>query len=98
MRERKTEKIDAVLPAVLQQAKQRRSNLMAIQARWKKLVGRNLAAHTKPVSLRRGRLIVLADGPGESFTLSYQRIRLVERLQRVSEGRVEEIVVRPGSL
>ena len=89
-------RIGAVLPAVLQQAAQRHGALFAIQRRWRRLVGKPLAEHTRPVSLRRGRLVVHADQPGDGFALNYERPRLLERLQRTTEGRVEEIVIRAG--
>ena len=90
--------IGALLPAVLQQVERHAKPLQTIQARWGRLVGRALAGHTKPVSLRRGRLIVLAEQPGDGFALNYRRAQLLERLQRTREcrGLIQEIVIRPG--
>lgn len=93
----KPQPISAVVSAVLARAKQQRGEIEAIRRRWRALVGPKMAAHTKPVSLRRGRLIVHAEGPGESFTLSYQRTRLLLQLRRMTKGKVEEIVIRPGA-
>ena len=93
---KKPERIHAILEQVLKDVGQRHTALFAIQHDWRKLVGKRLAAHTKPVSLRKGRLVVQASRPGESFTLSYQRAELLERLRAATEGRVEEIVIRPG--
>ena len=93
---RKPQRIHSVIEGVLKDVGQRHTALSAIQREWKQLVGKRLAAHTRPVSLRRGRLIVQAARPGDSFTLSYQRAELLERLKTVTEGRVEEIVIRPG--
>lgn len=92
-------RINAVLPGILQHARRRAQALAAIQARWGRLVGRPLAAHTRPVSLRRGRLVIHADRPGDGFALSYQRQQLLERL-RVSakEAGIEELVIRPGDI
>ena len=93
---KKPERIHAVLEAVLKDVGQHRTALFAVQREWGTLVGKRLATHTKPVSLRRGRLIVQATRPGDSFTLSYQRIELLERVRALTQGRVEEIVIRPG--
>lgn len=91
--------IGALLPDALRKAEQRARPLQTIQRRWGRLVGRALADHTAPVSLRRGRLVVLAEQPGDGFALSYQRTQVLERLQhaRGCRGLVQEIVIRPGS-
>lgn len=77
---------------------ERHGALAAIQREWDRLVGKGLAAHTRPVSLRRGRLTVHAERPGDSFALSYQRTQLLERLRAAAPGRVEELVIRPGDV
>ena len=88
--------IGAVVPAVLRQLKQQHGPLFAVRSRWSKLVGKQLAAHTKPVSLRRGQLVVHVDRPGDGFALSYQRTQLLRRLQATTKERIEELVIRPG--
>ena len=93
---KKPERIHAVLEHVLKDVGQRHAALLSVQQQWGTLVGKRLAAHTKPVSLRKGRLVVQAERPGDSFTLSYRRAELLERLRTSTEGRVEEIVIRPG--
>lgn len=90
--------IRAVIPAVLKGAKERQRSIGAIQRRWAGLVGRRLARHSRPVSLWRGRLVVHVDQPGDSFELSYQRDRLIERLRTLVKGPVEELVIRSGDL
>ncbi len=94
----KPQPIGAVVSAVLARAKQQHGEIEAIRRRWRTLVGPTLAAHTKPLSLRRGRLVVLSEGPGESFTLSYQRARLLAQLRRSTKGAVDELVIRPGTV
>ena len=96
---RPSQAIGALLPAVLRQVERHARPLQAIQARWSRLVGPALAGHTKPVSLRRGRLVVLAEQPGDGFTLSYRRAQLLERLQRARgcRGLIQEIIIRPGN-
>lgn len=90
------ERIGALVPGVLRRVEQAHGALFAVQREWRRLVGGPLAAHTRPVSLRRGRLTVQADRPGDSFTLHYLRATLLPRVREVTGGRVEELVVRPG--
>ena len=90
--------VRGVIDDVLRQTAKRQRPLFAIQRRWTRLVGKRLAAHTRPVSLRRGRLIVHADQPGDSFALNYARPRLLEQLQGSAAGGVEEIIIRAGSV
>ena len=94
-----THRINTVLPDILRRAQQRSRALAVIQAQWGRLVGRALAAHTKPVSLRRGGLVIHADRPGDSFALSYQRQQLLEQLRvTVKEAAIEELIIRPGDV
>ena len=91
-------RIAAVLPQVVTQAATQRDALTAIQGYWRGLVGRALAAHSMPVGLRRGRLTIHVDQPGDNFALAYQRMGLLEQLKAQTNGRVEELVIRPGEL
>ena len=91
-------RIGSVIPAVLRQAKQEHGPLFVVQRGWSRLVGKALAAHTRPVSLRRGRLVIHADRPGDSFALNYQRPQLLKRLHEATQGRIEEIMIRPGDV
>ena len=89
-------RINALIAGVMQSAAQEHGPLFAIQRAWPRLVGKALAAHTKPVSLRRGRLLIYVEQPGDNFTLSYARPTLLGRLHTMTQGRVEEIVIRAG--
>lgn len=91
-------RIDAIVSAVIKQAARRQQPLFTIQHRWGQLVGKALAAHTRPVSLRRGRLVVHVEQPGDGYALNYRRAALLKRLQATTKGRVEELVIRPGEL
>jgi len=93
-----TKRIGALIPEVMRQAAREYGPLFAIQHGWSRLVGKALAAHTQPVSLRRGRLVIHVDQPGDSFELSYARPRLLKQLHARTKGRVEEIVIRAGEL
>ena len=90
--------VAALIRDVMRQTAKAQRPLFAIQRRWPQLVGKQLAAHTRPVSLRRGRLIVHAEHPGDSFALHYVRPRLLEQLQGKMTGGVEEIIIRAGAV
>ena len=90
--------VGALISDVMRRAAKEHRPLFVIQRRWPRLVGKQLAAHTRPVSLRRGRLIVYADHPGDSFALNYARPRLLEQLREKSKGGVEEIIIRAGDV
>lgn len=87
-----------LLPQVVVRAAKNHEVISTVQRRWEKLVGRTLSQHTRPVGLRRGRLIVHVDRPGDAFTLSYRREGLLERLKDLTKGCVEELVVRAGQI
>jgi predicted nucleic acid-binding Zn ribbon protein len=92
------QRIGAILPEIMRHTAGQHEALGRVQRRWPRLVGRTLAAHSKPVSLRRGRLVVHADRPGETFALSYRKASLLKRLAAESGGRIAELVIRPGEL
>jgi hypothetical protein len=90
------ELLAALLPNVLKRVEEHHAGLAEIRKAWRGLVGKTLSRHTHPVSLRRGRLVVAAERPGDSFLLSYQRGELLEHLKRLTDGKVQELIVRPG--
>ena len=90
------ERIGVVLRDLLRSAEHHHSTLRRIQGEWKRVVGRSLAAHTRPVSLRRGRLVVQVDRPGDGFALSFERPRVLMSLRQLASEPVEELVMRPG--
>jgi predicted nucleic acid-binding Zn ribbon protein len=66
--------------------------------RWAEIVGDNVAAHTRPLSLRGGALHVGVDDPAWAPELRFQEARILARLVEVL-GPVEvtriEVRVRP---
>ncbi|MBI2174967.1 MAG: DUF721 domain-containing protein [Candidatus Omnitrophica bacterium] len=70
--------------------------MFEIQKSWPRWVGNDLAAHTRPVSFRSGRLTVLVERPGDSFTLRYQIPQLLRFLKAATQDKAEEIIIRPG--
>lgn len=97
MPQREAQPMRALIPGALKQVQQCQSVLFAVRQRWGALVGKALAAHATPVSFQRGRLVIAVDRPGDSFTLSYQRERLLKQLKAATRGKVEEVVIRPGN-
>ena len=92
----RTVPIGALIPAVLRHVEQEHGALATVRREWRKAVGNRLAAHAKPVSLRRGRLVVCVDRPGDGFALSYERAKLLERLRAATGGKIDELIIRPG--
>lgn len=90
--------IGDVLQQVLKQTQKRQSALFSVQRRWARLVGKPLAAHTRPIGLRRQRLIVQVERAGDGFVLNYARGKLLKRLQQLTDGKIEELVIRVGEL
>ncbi len=67
----------------------------SLLARWAEVVGRDLAAHTQPVGVRHGILVVQADDPAYGEHLAWQERQLVQRLAVVlGEGVVTGLQVR----
>lgn len=90
--------IGKLLEGLLAQAHKQQSALFEVQQAWGKIAGRKLSAHTKPVSVRKARLTVHVDRPGESFLLSYERERVLARVKKLTQGRITEMVVRAGKI
>ena len=67
----------------------------SLLARWPEVVGRDLAAHTEPIGVRHGVLVVQADDPAYGEHLSWQERQLVQRLATVlGEGIVTGLQVK----
>ena len=62
---------------------------------WAELVGREVAAHARPVSLDRGCLLVVVDESGWATRFRYEQAGLLERFAaELGEGVVTRIDVR----
>lgn len=90
------QRLGVILPSILEAQQKAHRPLAMIQDAWSKLVGERMAAHSKPVGLRQGRLIVHVDQPGDNFVLSFQRSQLLKRLKGMPELIVDEIIFRAG--
>ncbi|MFN0091027.1 MAG: DciA family protein [Acidimicrobiales bacterium] len=64
--------------------------------RWDELVGEALAAHVRPVSLERGRLVVAADDPAWASQVRWLQADVLARLALVDASVTQlEVRVRP---
>lgn len=90
--------ISELIPRIMQEAATKHEAVQRLQRAWPRLVGRELAAHTRPGRLRRRTLYVYTDEPGASFLLNLEKPRLLEKLQAGGGHDIEEIVIRPGEI
>jgi predicted nucleic acid-binding Zn ribbon protein len=69
--------------------------LNKVFAHWVDVVGEQVAAHARPLSLRRGRLLVGVDHPGWATQLRYLESDLIGRFAQVAgDGVVTAIDLR----
>ena len=72
-----------------------RGTLAAVFDDWDQLIGAQVAAHARPLSLVRGVLTIGVDEPGWATQLTYLESNLLSRISAVlGEGRVTRIHVR----
>ena len=90
--------IGKLLEGWLAQTHKQQSALFEVQQAWSKIAGRTISAHTKPGRVRKARLTVHVDRPGENFLLSYERERVLERIKKLTQGKITEMVVRAGKI
>lgn len=90
--------IGSVLAGVLEKARQQHGLLFDIQQQWEQVAGKDLAAHTRPVSIRQGKLVVHVARPSDNFLFRFARPRITKRVNKVTKGKVTEIVVRAGKI
>lgn len=95
---RASEPIGKLLEGWLAEQHKQTSVLFEIQQAWSKIVGHKLAAHTRPVSIRKGKLVVHVDRPGENYELSFERERVASRIKKIAGDKILTIVVRAGKI
>ena len=93
-----TKSISDVMPNVVRQAATQHETIQWLRCEWGRLVGKALARHTRPASVRRGTLYVHADEPGASFLLSLEKPKLLAKLRARTKGSIDELVIRPGDV
>lgn len=90
--------IGKLLEGLLARAHKQQSVLFEVQQAWVKIVGKRFAAHTRPASFRKGRLVIHVDRPGENFELNYGKQKLLKRIKEITQDKVEEVVIRAGKV
>ena len=76
----------------------RSETLATVFGNWSEVVGDRVAAHTEPVAVRQGALVIVADDPAWASELRWQSARICERARAVLEDdSIERITVRTGS-
>lgn len=85
-----------LLPQVVQRAAVAAQAAKQLREAWPKLVGNELARHTRPAGFRRKVLCVYTDDPGASFLLALEKPRLLAKLRALADTEIEDIVIRPG--
>ena len=90
--------IGELIPKILQQTATKHETVQRLQQDWPRLVGKQLAAHTRPGGIRRGTLTIYTDEPGANFLLMLQKPRLLEKLKAQARCEIEELVIRPGEI
>ncbi|MBU0508319.1 DUF721 domain-containing protein [bacterium] len=96
MRTGKPTRIDRMLEKLFEQKKWRQGIRAArLRLSWEEVVGPQVAAHTKPEHLSRGRLYVSCDHDVWRTELAYLKPELLKRIaEAVGEGVVKEIFLR----
>lgn len=89
-------RVDALLDGVTDRIGGPRTDVVsAVFGRWSDLVGATVAAHSRPVSLRGGRLLVIADDGAWATQLRFLTGDLIARIHdQVGREEVHEVVVK----
>ena len=90
--------IGELIPNIIRKASVAHQTIQQLQQEWRRLVGKELASHTRPASLRRKTLCVYTDEPGASFLLSMGKGALLAKLNQHTHGQIEELIIRPGEV
>lgn len=87
-----------LIPKVVRDTGTATKTARQLQQDWVKLVGKELARHTRPASVRRNVLCIYTDDPGASFLLALEKPQLLAKLRARTKQEIEEIVIRPGDI
>lgn len=91
-------KIDHIIAGLLADTAKTQSPLLPLQEKWAELVGKRLAAYSRPVRIFKGKLFIHVEHPADSYELSFRRRQLESRIKAETQGVVSELVFRTGSL
>jgi predicted nucleic acid-binding Zn ribbon protein len=89
-------RVDSLLDRVADRLGGPRTDVVAaIFGHWNELVGESVAARSRPVSLRDGRLLVIAEDGAWATQLRFLTADLIGRIsEKVGPGTVSEITIR----
>jgi len=67
--------------------------------KWHKIVGKKAALHSKPASLRKGRLTVSVDSSSWLYELNSKKLVLLEKTCKIfGDKKIKEIAFRIGNI
>jgi predicted nucleic acid-binding Zn ribbon protein len=70
-----------------------------VRAAWDAAVGEKAAAHSRPRTLKAGRLVVSVDGSSWLYELTVQKRGILKKLEESFKGKkIKEITLRIGEL
>jgi len=76
----------------------RGETLATVFGNWSEVVGDRVAAHTEPMAVRDGALVIVADDPAWASELRWQSARICERARAVlADDSIKRITVRTGT-
>ena len=90
--------IGALIPGVIQRVTAQHQPLRDLQQHWERLVGKELAAHTRPVRVRGSTLYIQTDDPGANFLLSLEKPRILANIRSQTKQQIDDVIVRAGEL
>jgi predicted nucleic acid-binding Zn ribbon protein len=95
----KTGSLKSVLKGIIKDLGKKRLTEEEIKKAWGSAVGKKAASHTKPVSLKKARLVVNVDRSAWLYELTLKKREILEKLQAKLEAKkIKEIRFRIGEV
>ncbi len=85
-----------LVPNILRHASAQRQAAEQLQHHWEQAVGKQLAAQTRVMALRKGALYVQTNDAGAHFTLNIEKPRVLQCLSQALGQPVTDLVIRAG--
>jgi hypothetical protein len=79
-------------------AKQERITEEEIKTLWTAVAGRGASRHSRPVSLRKGRLVVMVEDSSLLYELTLRKREILNRLISGLKGKIDDIQFRIGEV
>lgn len=90
-----TEALKEVVSRVVQNLEEKNRNVDILKT-WEKAVGKKIAKHTKPISLKKGVMVINVDRIGWLFELNMLRPFILKKLKKFSN--LESLKFRIGKV